>query len=488
MLPRKPKDDLVQRLARTVRSEVERAGLTGTSLVVAVSGGPDSMALLSLLADLKAPCSLRLHVAHLNHGLRPEADGDEQFVADHTVRLGLPFTSRRADIGAYRRERRLSVEHAAREARYAFLSDVAAETGAAAVALGHTADDQAETILLHVARGAGVHGLQGMQSATTMRTAGERQVVLFRPMLSVPREETEKVCRAFGVVPREDATNLDIAYTRNLVRQQVMPLLRQVNPSVREALLRLGRAAAAETDYINNKVTERWPPLVRETPVGLELDRALLLSEHPAIRHAVLRRAYAMLLGDAEGLEEAHVTAMERSLESPTGKRLSLPNGARWEVGYTAAMLTRRGASTPPLLPPLEGTHRLVCPGETTVAGWTVTARLVSAEVVNEGPYVAVLDANAVGAELCVRGRRAGDRFWPLGLESATDKRLKEFLSDAKTPRAWRAHIPLVVTPRGVAWVVGWRIAHWARLTPESKRGLRLEFQAAKRPGRVPSP
>jgi tRNA(Ile)-lysidine synthase len=460
---------------------VERAGLAGKGLVVAVSGGPDSMALLSLLAELRAPCGLRLHVAHLNHGLRPEADGDERFVAEHALRLGLPFTSRRVDVGAYRTERRLSVEHAAREARYAFLGDVAAETGAAAVALGHTADDQAETILLHVARGAGVHGLQGMQSATTMRAASERTVTLFRPLLSVAREETEKVCRAFGLVPREDATNLDTAYTRNRVRQQVMPSLRQVNPSVREALLRLGRAAAAETDYINSEVAGRWTAIARETPVGLELDRALLLAEHPAIRHAVLRRAYAALLGDAEGLEEAHVIAMERSLESPTGKRLSLPNGARWEVGYTTAMLTRRGASVPSL-PPLEGTHRLACPGETAVAGWTVTATLASAEVVNEGPYVAVLDADAVGNELCVRGRRAGDRFWPLGLESAADKRLKEFLSDAKAPRAWRARVPLVVTPRGVAWVVGWRIAHWARLTPGSRRGLRLEFKAAKRP------
>ncbi|MSQ13817.1 MAG: tRNA lysidine(34) synthetase TilS [Dehalococcoidia bacterium] len=486
MSPQNPKDDLVQRLVRTVRSEVERAGLAGEGLVVAVSGGPDSMALLALLAELREPCGLRLHVAHLNHGLRLEADGDERFVAEHALRLGLPFTSRRADIVAYRRERRLSVEHAAREARYAFLSDVAAETGAAAVALGHTADDQAETILLHVARGAGVHGLQGMQNTTTMRTAGGRPVTLFRPLLSAPREKTEKVCKAFGLVPREDATNLDTAYTRNRVRQQVMPLLRQVNPSVREALLRLGRAAAAETDYIGREVTGRWSAIARESPVGVELDRALLLAEHPAIRHAVLRRAYTALLGDAKGLEEAHITAMERSLGSPTGKRLSLPNGARWKVGYTAAMLTRRGAPAPPSLPPLEGTHRLACPGETAAAGWTVTARLASAEVVNEGPYVAVLDADAVGAELCVRGRRAGDRFWPLGLEPAADKRLKEFLTDTKAPRAWRAHIPLVVTPRGVAWVVGWRIAHWARLTPESKRGLRLEFKTTQ--GSVSSP
>ncbi|MSQ11468.1 MAG: tRNA lysidine(34) synthetase TilS [Dehalococcoidia bacterium] len=464
---------LVSRLTRRVRAELEEAGLCGKRLVVAVSGGPDSLALLHLLARLQRSCRLDLHVGHVDHGLRADSAEDARFVARESERLGVPFTGRRVDVQAHRRRRRLSPEHAARELRYAFLGELCRETGAAAVALGHTADDQAETILLHILRGSGLRGLQGM---VTLSQYGGK-VSLFRPLLAFTREESEGFCRALGLAPRHDVSNLDVAYTRNLIRNQIVPLLQQVNPKVRDALLRLGRAAALDDAYLEAQAATLWPSVAAENATGVELERKALLAQHPAVRRALLRRAYAHVHGDLQGLEEVHVDAMERVLAGATGRVLDLPNGVRWAVGYKTATLRKREDLQRAPFPALEGVSQLACPGETAVAGWTVTTRFVEPMAVNEGPYVAVVDGDAAGLRLAVQARKEGDCFWPLGVENASRKRLKDFFVDAKVPRAWRARVPLVVGEQGVVWVVGWRIAHWARLTPKSRRGLRVEFR-----------
>ncbi|MBI4336200.1 MAG: tRNA lysidine(34) synthetase TilS [Chloroflexi bacterium] len=469
--------EVEQRVKTAVRRTLADAGLQGVALVAAVSGGPDSLCLLYALASLRDELRLSLHVAHLDHGLRPQSAADAVFVQQQAAALGLPCSVERQDVGELRRYRGTSLEEAAREVRYAFLTRVARATGAAAVVLGHTADDQAETVLLHLVRGSGLAGLRGMSPVSQPPLLVGANLALLRPLLSVTREETETYCAALGLAPRQDVSNLDVRFSRNRLRQKVLPELRRLNPRVRKALLRLSSAAALEIDFVESQAAALWAQVATQTPAGVMLDRGAMARLHPVLQRYLLRRAYTLVKGDAEGLALSHLEAMEALMMAPSGKRLSLPGGVRLEVTYQAAHLSKGDVATSCPLPPLEGEHSLVVPGETRVGGWLVRCevREAPASLGEAGPWAAFLDTDAIRGPLAVRPRRPGDRFGPLGLEGT--KKLQDFMVDARIPRAWRDRVPLVVSPEGIAWVVGWRIAHWARVTEATRHVLRLEFQ-----------
>ena len=455
-------------LCHEVARVLQEAGLLDDTrpLLVAVSGGPDSLALLHLLHTLSGRPPLSLHVAHLNHGLRgPETEEDARYVCEVADRLSLPVTVEAADVVAFRRERRLSWEAAAREVRYAFLSRTADRVGAAAVVLGHTADDQAETVLLHLLRGSGLQGLRGMLPHTVRRSHdGTRRVALLRPLLRVTREETEAYCQARGLTPRHDPSNLEERYTRNRIRHRLLPSLAQYNPSIREALVRLARTATIDLDFIDRQLQQAWPALVTPEPWGLRIRRNAFLALHPSLQAHLLRQAWEELAGETADLTSTQVEAMVdlAGEEGGADRSLSLGHGGRFHTGHEELVLGRRPtlAAGPPLEPAL-----LPLPGEAHTNGWHVTARLVDGPVqVTDGePYRAYLSLAVLGDRVQIRPRRAGDRFQPLGMEGT--KRLKEFMIDAHIPRGWRDRTPLLAGDGGVAWVVGWRIAHWARVT-----------------------
>ena len=445
-------------------------------LLVAVSGGPDSLALLHLLHTLSGRHPLSLHVAHLNHGLRgPETEEDAKYVREVADRLSLPVTVEVADVVAFRRERRLSWEAAAREVRYAFLSRTAERVGAAAVALGHTADDQAETVLLHLLRGSGLQGLRGMLPHTVRRSRdGTRRVALLRPLLRVTREETEAYCQALGLTPRFDSSNLEDRYTRNRIRHRLLPSLAQYNPSIREALVRLARTATRDLDFIDRELQQAWPALVTPEPWGLRVRRDGFLALHPSLQAHLLRRAWEELAGESADLTSTQVEAMMDLVREEGGERsLSLGRGVRFHTGHEELTVGRRPASVP--LPPMEPAL-LSLPGEAHIGGWHVTARLVDgpAQMATGEPYRAHLDVAALGDRVQIRPRRAGDRFQPLGMEGT--KRLNEFMIDARIPKNWRDRIPLLEGESGVAWVVGWRIAQWARITEATGQVVEVIF------------
>ena len=460
--------------------------------MVAVSGGPDSTALLLALTELQSDLGLRIHVAHLDHGLRPDSADDGAFVRELAQTMGHPCTVERADVAGYRREHRLSPEAAAREVRYAFLTRVARGAGADAVAVAHTLDDQAETVLLHVVRGGGLAGLRGMSARSTYRDPGG-PVVLVRPLLDVACEETEAYCRSRGVNPRRDPTNLLTTIPRNHLRLNVLPQLAQINPQVGAALARLARSAALDVDYIESQVDRLWRQAVRESDGGLLLDCCALNDQHRAVVQHLLRRAYARVRGSEADLELVHVEEMARLLLGPAGRKTTLPGGLTLEVGPNDAWLSA-GRPYPCPLPLLEGEHLLPASGEEMVGGWRVRAReQASPAVLDGGPFNAYLDRDVLGGTLAVRTRRRGDRFHPLGVHAAgasggrrgeATTKLQDFLVDQRVPRSWRDHVPLVVSPKGIAWVVGWRIAHWARVTPQTRRALRLEFTPMEGPHR----
>ncbi len=447
---------------RRVADAVRRCGVAPADLLlVAVSGGPDSLALLHALARSRSATGLRLHAAHLDHALRgSESAADADFVVEACRKLGLGITTEKADVAAFQQAGRFSLEDAARRVRYDFLARAAAELGASAAALGHTLDDQAETVLMNVIRGSGLTGLSGMGECSRRRIAGA-DLLLARPLLGVSRSETEGYCAALGLSPRDDPSNRSPRFTRNRVRHDVMPALAKINPAVRDAIARLSESAARDLDYIEGAVDAAWDDVADADRGRVLIDREPFAGLPPAVRAYLLRRAVRLAKGGLEDLETRHVEDMLSMMEGRAGRSLDLPGGLALSVGYRTAAIGSAGLDTCPL-PPIEGETPLAVPGETMVGGWRVAVQAVS-DLPGDGAdgMRAAISREAAFGGLTVRSRRAGDRFQPLGMTNR--KKLKSFIIDCKIDRSWRDRVPLVVGERGIAWVVGWRIAEWAK-------------------------
>ena len=476
----------VKSLNGVIENALERAGLTrGATVVVAVSGGPDSLTLLHCLDSAARDGGIRLHGAHLDHGLRGEAStADARYVSEVFRSLGIEATLDRADVASFRKEHKLSVEDAARRVRYDFLGRVAAEHEADAIALGHTADDQAETVLMHVLRGSGLTGLVGMHESARRKIAGG-DFLLLRPLLTVSRQDTEAYCQALGLEPRRDETNLLPELTRNRLRSELLPLLEQYNPAVKEALVRLSRSAALDAEYFAAEVSRALPEAgaLDEDGGTFSIRRDSFLKLPHALQGHLLRRAVLDVKGDMEDLEQVHVDEMVRLIGGPAGRSLDLPSGLLFTVGYEVATIGGSEVQQCPL-PLLDMEHDLSVPGETQVGEWLVRASLVDNAPGHEQKpaqpgsgtfYTTTLNAGAVGTALSVRTRRPGDRFQPLGMSQT--KKLQDFMVDSKVPRSWRDRVPLVVCPSGIAWVVGWRPADWAKVGDGDAPALVLSFR-----------
>ena len=470
-------------LLSALRREIVSNGLVGASLAVAMSGGPDSTALAHGLVALRDELGLTLHAAHLDHGLRPGASAaDADFVRGLADGLGMPLTIERVDTPAFRAERKLSTEDAARRLRYGFLARVAEERGADCVALGHTLDDQAETVLMHVLRGSGLAGLRGMRALSRMDVEGGRAVTLFRPMLSVAKSATLAYCEENGLAARLDESNLSTEFTRNRIRLELMPQLERYNPSVRDALSRLASASAVDMDFIMGEVERAADGVLTLEGDSATLDKRGFLGLHPAIGRHLLMRAVRSLRGSGADLEAAHVSDMFRLMSGPSGKGGDLPGGLRFQTVGGYAHIAPSDADDCPLPEGVGAPFRIRVPGVTDLGGWRITACVEAAghggfPVAAKGgmAFIERFDADVVGERLSVRRRVAGDRFQPLGMDG--EKKLKRFMIDAGVPRSWRDRVPVVESGGRIAWVVGWRMADWAKVRGDSRRVLRVGFE-----------
>ena len=478
-------------LERQISDAVKRAGYsnTGTTLVVGVSGGPDSTALLYALVAVKDIHGLSLHVGHLNHNFRgQEAEDDAVFVEDMAHSLGVPVTVVKADPHEYQIKRGISsFEQGAREMRYAFLAQISKDTGAKAVTVGHTSDDLAETVLLHVLRGSGLHGLKGMTESSDWPWPGEVEgLLLFRPLLGVTKDQTAAYVRGRGKTFREDSGNYMWRFTRNKVRHDLMPKLEEdYNPQVRKALVRLAHAAAGELDFVEGELSRAWPGVAAESEGEVRFSRVALGELHPHLQRLALRRGYILVNGDATRLAESHLLSMVGLVQGErSGRILELPGGVILRQDYRELVLTRDRQTDCPY-PELDGEHPILLPVETGVetvvsAGpWLVTMQvgIAAAETSWSGTgsgagdkWTACLDRGSLGDgaadELTVRAWRPGDRIQPLGMRG--QKKLQDLFTDLRVPRHWRGRVPLLESARGIVWVVGHRIADWAKVNAEA--------------------
>jgi tRNA(Ile)-lysidine synthetase-like protein len=519
-----------------VRRTIQRHHLLvpGETVVVGVSGGPDSLCLLHVLRELSPELSLSLHVAHLNHRMRGEdADADAAFVAALAAGWGLPSAIGTADVPALARTHKLAPEEAARRARYAFLARVAEQVGARTIAVAHNADDQTETVLMHWLRGSGLAGLRGMLPATPLEemrleigswkledgiwrlevggwnlengsrkletpsptsnvqppTSNFRPLILIRPLLDIPRADVEAYCAAHELQPRFDRSNLDTTYYRNRLRHDLLPILESYNVNIRQVLRRSAVVVAADYDLLREQLEVAWKRLVRgesDQAVTFDLDdwRAL----PPSLQRSTLREAIHRLRRALRNIDFVHVeNAVEILADGQTGDQATLPQGLMLTIGYDSFTVAGEDYRALPDLPLLLGDEVLpiALPGRTRLpgTGWTLHAEVLPHAQVPDAALTAArgwrahLDAAVLGESPVLRVRRSGDRFCPLGM-GGRGKRVNEFMINEKIPAAWRDHVPLLVSAGGqVAWVCGWRIDERARVTPATQQVAWLHFE-----------
>ena len=389
----------------------------GTLIVVGVSGGPDSMALLHYLHGLQYP----ILVASFNHNLRPESDDDINFVREVSASLGLPFISGSGDVGAYASAQGLSTEEAARELRYKFLFGEAQKARAGAVAVGHTSDDQAETVLMHFLRGAGLAGLKGMPALVFLPVFSET-IPLVRPLLSWTRAETEAYCLAHDVQARIDSTNADTQYFRNRLRHELIPTLEQYNPKITQTLAKTALTLQGDHDLLMRLIDDAWTNVV--TLIGkdfVEFNKVGLEKLEPALIRHIFRRAAFQL---KPGLRDVDFEALERAVSL---RPVDLAGGLKTTLELNRLYLTADEESLPTDAWPLVKEAFSLESGSFELEnGWRVDCtadggkNILSEALSNTDPFSAWLDASAGRAGLYVRNYRQGDRFEPLGMPLVT--------------------------------------------------------------------
>ena len=485
-------------------------GPTAPPAVIAVSGGPDSVALTLALDDARrdgrAP---RLHLAHLNHRIRGvEAEGDAAFVAALAERLNLGVTVGECDVPAEAARRKLSLEHAARECRYEFLDRVSREVGARWVAVGHTADDQLETVLHNILRGAGIHGLAGMPRVRPLAAGSDARIV--RPFLDVPRRELIAFLAARAQDYRTDATNRDTAYTRNRIRHALIPALEAAWPELREEAAAFARELGGLDALLELRAAD-W--LAREATEEAAVPLGALGSLGEPVRSYVFRACIARVLGDLRRIDEVHVRMIdELAATGSTGASLDLPRGLVVSRDYGRLRFEKRErapfslhsptqakdnhvAARAPVLPPAEAA--LSVPGELRWGGWRLSAETLDAEALRaefpglpaepgeamrevigrlrltDPEGVQYLDADRVGEPpMMVRARVPGDRFTPLGAPGET--KLKDYLIRRKVPRADRDRLALIVAAGRIVAVATVGVSDTAALTSDTRRVMRI--------------
>jgi len=451
----------VVELASRVRSTIARRDMLkgGESVLVAVSGGPDSLCLLEVLVRIAPALDLDVHVAHFDHRLRKDSARDAAFVGRTAARLGLPSTIRAADSAVAPRGR--SPEEAARDRRYAFLEETADAVGADRIATGHTLDDQAETVLMRVIAGTGTRGLGGIPPIRGR---------VIRPLLETRRSETEAFCRTLSLRPRRDPTNADAAFKRNAVRAELIPLLvERFNARTPEALARLADVARDEDIVLDELAAEALEP--ETVPGGFRIPVDRLLALPPALQRRVIRRLMPL---DASHTE--HV--LELCREGATGDRATLPAPLNATLSYGSLVLGREAAAQASDEAPA-GPAALAVPGVTDLPLWSMRIRTwIETEppsAMPDGRRVCVLDAAGARPPLAVRPARSGDRFRPLGMTGA--KRLGDFFTDAKVPRSERDRVPVVTSGDDIAWVVGHRPDDRFKISGRTRRFLWLAME-----------
>ncbi len=457
----------MQELERVFAAFMEEQGLRrgGQDILAAVSGGPDSMALMHLCQQWDPE---HIHVFHLNHGLRPEAAADAQFVADTAAQWGLPVHSYTYDVTAAAKERGESKQLAARRIRLQLLEQCAAQYHCDYAATAHHADDQAETMVMRILRGTGLTGLKGIEP---------RRGLLLRPLLAVSKKELLQYCASHGIPYRRDASNQSDDYFRNRIRHHVMPVLAAATDDLNRRLAVLGSLTTADDDYLELQAAQLWETIARDDG----LDRWELRQLHPSMQRRLLRRLLFTFQGHGRRIGFEHIEAIREHLAKPGSFCVHIPS-----------MVVRGGANTIRVeshAVDADAGHdedwspvQFTPPAQISGPFGTITAEMLSRAAMEaerdrqeEQALVEYFDAEGLQLPLMVRRRRCGDRMVTFG---GPQKRLHRLFIDGKIPQEQRGRLPIICDAREILWVPGVRRAETGRITTETEDVIRLSYSA----------
>jgi len=460
-------------LLEKVRQTISRYRMVepgGGRVVLAVSGGPDSVALCHLFHRLQSELRLELVVAHVHHGLRgDDADEDARFVSAMAKALDLPAVVQAVDVRAWQRAHGGSLQMAARSLRFQVLSRTMAERGADRLALGHNADDQAEELLLRLLRGTGPRGLQGM--------AARGADGIIRPLLACHRAEILDYLARQGLSWREDRTNMEPWCQRNRLRLAVLPLLRDhFNSNLNATLVRTAAIFEDEEDFWESLVEEWLDRHARREREGvLSLPLPEFLEVHPALQRRLLRRGLELSRGHLTGFGFHHVDLLLGLCRSEGANReIHLPNLAVAEKSYGRVTIRALQPAPEPFR------HEILGPGLHYLRDLDHTIFIEEREGESpvgfgNDPAQVVMDRDCVSFPLLLRSVQPGDRFRPLGMTGS--KKLKDLFIDAKVSRSMRRLVPVLCDAQRILWVVGHRIDDRVRVTAQTRRLLRIEYR-----------
>ncbi len=454
--------------------------LAGEKVVVAVSGGPDSVCLLHLLKSLFPACPLKLHVAHLNHGLRPEATDEARFVEGLSSAWGLSFTTKTVDAAQYREKESIQVQ--ARRLRYHFLRELARNNGAQWIALGHNADDQAETFLMRMLRGSGLRGLSGIPAM--------RDDIIIRPLLACTRSEIMAELVDQGISFVEDPSNKKIVYQRNKIRQHLMPILQSYNPKIKATLCREAALLRDENDFIEQSLSAILPSLeIRFDHRSVVFEIEKIVSLHPALQRRVLLFGIDRL-GAQLGFEAVEAIR-QQMMQSKSGAKLSLPQSLISERRGRGLQIMKTEQSSRRKSEWQEIEEKVLHEIKPSISNlnidlpdWEMKLKVSlshkreeSAPVHSLSTCIASFDFDNIPLPLSLRSWRPGDRFVPLGLRGH-HKKLQDFFVDHKVEKSERHRRPLLCCREGILWVLGLRIDERFCVKKNTASILTVEIQA----------
>lgn len=439
----------------------------GDRVLLGVSGGPDSVALLHLLDGRKAQYDIQLFVVHVNHLLRPEAEEEAQYVQQICRDKNIPFRLFTVDVAALADEQGMSLEQAGHEARFACFREAAEAWNITKLALGHHGDDRAESVLLHLVQGCGLEGLTAMPP---------RDGWLIRPLAQVYKQDLVQYCAEHGLRYFTDSTNLEPGCLRNQIRLEALPQLKQYNPQIGDALLRLQDTCAADADYLEQCTAALWQEYGHVENNRVIFPAEPFRNQHTALQRRVLRHLYRELTGSAVNLTFRQVEQMRRvALQTQGSQQISLHGDVIFIRQYDQLCVMRKQAA-PEACSYVWDFKQMFAQ---RAYAYIFTAEMMDAVMQMEEErsgmnlfHVAV-DADKLEHMLLIRSRQPGDRL----AMSQGHKKLKNFFIEKKIPADERDRIPLILSGNEIIWIPGYYVADCVKITGETKRICRLSCQ-----------
>ncbi|WIF95661.1 tRNA lysidine(34) synthetase TilS [Caminicella sporogenes] len=443
----------------------------GEKIVIGVSGGPDSICLLHLLWRIRNEYDLKLFVVHLNHQFRgSEAEEDAEYVKKFSDNLGIKPYIFSIDIASYSKKKGITFEEAGREWRYRLFDDVAKKEGASKIAIAQNKNDQAETILMRLMRGAGLEGLTAIDY--------KRNEKIIRPLLNITRREIENYCLYYKLNPRIDKTNLETIYTRNKIRLELIPYIeKNFNSNIIDTLCRTADILRDDRDYLNKMTNEIFNEISQICNNGISLDTNKFRTLHISMQRRVIRKAIEKLKGNLKEIGLVHIEKVIELVKNyKVGLRSDLPGHIIVELGYNSINVKKQNEKIQSRLGEFEYSIKI---GESVYIkelNSIVESSIISKEdICFCGKNMIFIDMDKVKGDLIIRNRKNGDRFVPLGMKGS--KKLKDFFIDKKVPKDYRDRIPIVCDEQGIIWVVGYRMSEKYKINSDTVKVIKLVYK-----------